>query len=264
MKIFYNLLLCLAFVLPTVAQQKLFFDDKSKYYELDLRVFDGDTYMNMDNIKVKLINLTTKQVDSAMAINSHVVFRVEKCNVYEVLVVKKGYLTRRGSFDAACYLKDAAKKYCMSGMNLTNAIKMEGDYDTQIQAEMALTPIAIDKVFKIENIYYDLNKSFIRLDAAIELDKLVNILKDNPKIIVELGSHTDCRASTEYNDNLSQKRAEAAVAYIVDHGIPQARISAKGYGETKLSNKCKDGVPCTEEEHQKNRRTEVRITGVLD
>ncbi len=262
-KIYLLLFFILAFG-SSNAQQRLFFDDTSKYYELDLRVYDGDTYLNMDNLKVKLINLTTKKIDSAMAINSHVTFRVEKCNVYEVLVVKKGYLTRRGSFDAACYLKDAAKKYCMSGMNLINALKMEGEYDTQIQAEMALTPVAIDKVFKIENIYYDLDKSFIRPDAAIELDKLVNILKDNPKIIVELGSHTDCRATTEYNNSLSQRRAEAAVAYIVAHGIPQARISAKGYGESKLSNRCKDGVQCSEEEHQRNRRTEVRITGVLD
>lgn len=249
---------------PQVFAQNKPLNNGSKFYELDVRVFDADTYMDMDAIKVKLINLTTKQVDSAMAVASHVTFVIEKCNVYELLVIKKGYLTRRSTFDAACYLKDAAKQYCISGMNILNAIRMKGEYDTRIEAEMPLTPVAIDKVFRIENIYYDLDKSFIRPDAAIELDKLVNILKDNPKITVELGSHTDCRATSEYNNSLSQRRADAAVAYIVEHGIPQGRITAKGYGETKLTNRCRDGVPCTETEHQRNRRTEVRITGILE
>jgi hypothetical protein len=76
---------------------------------------------------------------------------------------------------------------------------------------------------------------------------------------VELGSHTDSRGTFAYNDALSQRRAESAVAYIVSKGIDPSRITAKGYGEHQLLNKCADGVPCSKEEHQANRRTEVKV-----
>ena len=99
----------------------------------------------------------------------------------------------------------------------------------------------------------------IRQDAAEELDKLLVTLSDNPGIIVELGSHTDSRGKDKYNLDLSQKRAEAAVEYLVENGINSSRISAKGYGETQLLNKCKNGVTCPEDLHQENRRTEVKI-----
>ncbi len=91
-----------------------------------------------------------------------------------------------------------------------------------------------------------------------ELDKLVDFLKDNPNITVELGSHTDTRATDEYNQDLSQRRAESAVKYLIQNGIDQERIKAKGYGETQLL--VKDAQD--EEEHQRNRRTEIKITGI--
>jgi outer membrane protein OmpA-like peptidoglycan-associated protein len=118
----------------------------------------------------------------------------------------------------------------------------------------------INKAFRVENIYYDFDKSNIREDAKPELDKLVRIMKEN-MINVELGSHTDCRGSFEYNDKLSQSRAESAVNYIISTGIEKARIAAKGYGERQLINTCADGVNCTPEEHQANRRTEFKVTG---
>jgi outer membrane protein OmpA-like peptidoglycan-associated protein len=108
------------------------------------------------------------------------------------------------------------------------------------------------------NILYDFNKWDIRPDARPILDSVVSILKKYP-INVELGSHTDCRGPADYNQKLSQKRAEAAVAYIVSQGIAAQRITAKGYGESKLLNKCSDGVPCSDEEHQLNRRTEIKV-----
>ncbi|MFM8949698.1 MAG: OmpA family protein, partial [Bacteroidota bacterium] len=100
----------------------------------------------------------------------------------------------------------------------------------------------------------------IRRDAAIELDKIVVILKDNPKIVIVLGSHTDSRGSDAYNEILSQRRAQSAVDYIVKiGGISQDRISAKGYGETILVNRCKNDIPCSAAEHQQNRRTEFKV-----
>jgi outer membrane protein OmpA-like peptidoglycan-associated protein len=91
----------------------------------------------------------------------------------------------------------------------------------------------------------------------------VKVLETNPDINIELSSHTDCRASDEYNDTLSQKRAESAVAYIVKKGIAPERITAKGYGEQQLVNKCADGVSCTKYMHQDNRRTEFCITSFV-
>ncbi len=123
-----------------------------------------------------------------------------------------------------------------------------------------LDKLVINKAFRIENIYYDFDKFNIREDAKPELDKLVRIMKEN-MINVELGSHTDCRGSFEYNDKLSQSRAESAVNYIISTGIDKARIAAKGYGERQLTNTCADGVKCTPEEHQANRRTEFKVTG---
>ena len=99
-------------------------------------------------------------------------------------------------------------------------------------------------------------------ESEVELDKLVKIMKDNPGWEVELGSHTDCRGSDSYNEELSQKRSDSAVNYIVSQGISRDRIIAKGYGEYQLVNHCDDGVDCTEEEHRKNRRTEFKILGM--
>jgi peptidoglycan-associated lipoprotein len=134
--------------------------------------------------------------------------------------------------------------------------------DMEVTLKLEMEQIIINKPIVLENIYYDLDKSDIRPDAAAGLDKLVTIMKDNPGITIELSSHTDSRADDKYNMNLSQRRAESAVEYIIAHGISRQRIVAKGYGETKLINRCKNDVKCTEEEHQQNRRTEFKVTSM--
>lgn len=113
-------------------------------------------------------------------------------------------------------------------------------------------------------IYYDLDKDFIRPDAAAELDKLYNdVLAKYPFVTIELGSHTDCRSSYAYNEDLSQRRAKSAVAYLVTKGVDANRILARGYGESQLVNECACELPvtsnCTEAQHQENRRTTVKI-----
>ena len=129
-----------------------------------------------------------------------------------------------------------------------------------IRKDLFLSPIVLNKEIRLENIYYDLDKADIRPDAAVELNKLIRILKENPTIWIELGSHTDSRASDSYNKALSQRRADAAVNYIINvGGIDKNRITAKGYGESRLVNGCKNGASCTIEQHQLNRRTEFTI-----
>ncbi len=143
---------------------------------------------------------------------------------------------------------------------LADCMTAKSQKESVLVEDLALTKYALQQVFEVENIYYDLDKWDIRPDAEPSLNELVKVMKENP-ITIELGSHTDCRASDKYNMDLSQKRAESAVRYIIFHGIDPTRITARGYGESRLVNRCDDGVKCTEEEHQMNRRTEFTITG---
>ncbi len=129
-----------------------------------------------------------------------------------------------------------------------------------LNRDIYMSQIVIGKAIRLDNIFYDFDKSNIRPDAAAELDKLITVLKENPTIWIELGSHTDSRGNDLYNQKLSQNRANAAVAYIISKGIDRSRITAKGYGETKLVNDCANGINCSVEAHQLNRRTEFKIT----
>lgn len=128
-----------------------------------------------------------------------------------------------------------------------------------LNLQVCMEETTCGKPINLKNIHYDLDKFFIREEAKAELNKLVQFMKDNPKINVELSSHTDSRASDDYNKTLSQNRANAAVDYLVSKGINKIRLKPIGYGETKLLNKCSNGVDCTEEQHQLNRRTEMKV-----
>ena len=126
--------------------------------------------------------------------------------------------------------------------------------------------IEVEKIFKerlivIPNIYYDYDKATLRPESEAVLDSILVFFKDNKDLTIEIGSHTDSRGSDAYNLKLSQARAQSVVDYLIAKGIAQERLVAVGYGETKLVNKCSNGVECTEEEHQKNRRTTFRIIG---
>ena len=130
--------------------------------------------------------------------------------------------------------------------------------------DLTFEKIEVGKAIKIENIYYDYDKSFIRKDAAMELDKIVSLLRDNPSIKIEMGSHTDARGSDVYNMKLSQRRAKAAMEYIISQGISKDRMSWRGYGETILVNSCRNGVKCDDQTHEENRRTEFKVVGFVE
>jgi len=116
-----------------------------------------------------------------------------------------------------------------------------------------------DSLTIVENVYYNYGEYKILPEAEKTLDKVINIMKNDAQLVIELSSHTDSRSSADYNMKLSQQRAKAAVDYMLARGVSKERISGKGYGESRLINKCADGVECTEEEHSKNRRTEFKI-----
>ncbi len=215
--------------------------------------------------RIEVYNNTKKEeslvLEDFQSPNFNVTF--EQGNHYTVMVRKKGFFTKR----MEAYVNVKGCILCFDGVGdvrpgVSDVMTRDNTMGTLL-ANVELDRVELDKSIKIENIYYDLAKWNIRKDAAEELNKLLITLKDNPSIIVELGSHTDARGKDKYNLDLSQKRAEAAVEYLVKNGIDASRISAKGYGETKLVNKCKNGVKCSERRHQLNRRTELKITGFL-
>jgi outer membrane protein OmpA-like peptidoglycan-associated protein/tetratricopeptide (TPR) repeat protein len=171
---------------------------------------------------------------------------------YQIAVSKDGY-----------FIKPAIVLNT-KGADCFSTIDREYDYLRDFELEQ----IIVGKAIKIDNIYFDLAKYNIRKDAAKELDKIVRLMTDNPDIIIELSSHTDCRASYKYNMTLSDNRAKSSATYIISKGIANNRITGKGYGETKLVNDCgcegtKVTRTCSEAEHQANRRTEFQVTGFL-
>ncbi|MDD4640928.1 MAG: OmpA family protein [Bacteroidales bacterium] len=119
--------------------------------------------------------------------------------------------------------------------------------------------LEVGKIFRLKPIFYNFDKYNIRSDAAVILDELVLIMHENPTLNIELGSHTDCRGTDDYNQRLSQNRAQSVVDYLVSRGIARDRMVVRGYGEARLVNRCADGVDCSEEEHQENRRTEFTV-----
>ena len=137
-------------------------------------------------------------------------------------------------------------------------ITTKGKPSAVIYTDFRLFPLKVDQVVRLDNIFYDFNKWDIRPDAAEELDKLVATLVENPTVKIELSSHTDCRGRDAYNMTLSERRAKSAVDYIISKGIAKDRVKSKGYGKSKPSEDCKC-EECTDEQHQRNRRTEFKV-----
>lgn len=126
--------------------------------------------------------------------------------------------------------------------------------------KISLEPVAVkNTIIKIPNIYFDFDKSSIREESFGVLENIVDYLNDNPEIRVELSAHTDARGKDWYNLNLSQRRAASTVDFLVKKGILKSRLVPKGYGEKKILNQCKNGVKCSDEEHELNRRVELKV-----
>ena len=125
--------------------------------------------------------------------------------------------------------------------------------------ELELSEVDLAKILGIRIIYFDLDKHFVREDAALELQKIADIMKEYPQMNIDVRSHTDSRSAAQYNQKLSQKRAESTREWLIAHGIAPERLIASGYGESKLVNICADEIICTEKQHQENRRSEFII-----
>ncbi|MFD1467514.1 OmpA family protein [Hymenobacter caeli] len=161
------------------------------------------------------------------------------------------FADRPGDFSTRATLSTVGRKPAQSQLT-------QPQNDIRLPVTLTLNKIVVNKAIEVKDIFYDYDKFNIRPDAAVRLDTLVQTLADNPKINIELSSHTDQRGKDAYNLKLSQRRAEAAVDYIVSKGIDRARITARGYGETRpiIVN------PKSEADYQRNRRTEFKVTRI--
>ena len=165
--------------------------------------------------------------------------------------------------DSHYYLRGEKEKYETAEVNVTVG-KDEVVYEILLNPREVAIKKGMDlaKVFEIKEIKFDYNKANIRPDAAVELTKIVEVMREYPKMKIDIRSHTDSRGADSYNLKLSDRRAKATLEWIVKQGIDRKRLKAKGYGETRLVNGCSNGVPCTEEEHQENRRSEFIVVAM--
>lgn len=171
------------------------------------------------------------------------------------------YLFENPSCDADYFVR-AEKEGYSTAEKLINVPKESSDVTVVVELEQAITTIPPDfDLGKLINpIYFDFDKSNIRPDAAVELAKIIEVLKEYPELRIDVRSHTDSRGVDAYNLSLSERRNQSTINYIIEKGgIAKERLSGRGYGETELLNKCSNGVKCSEEDHQLNRRSEFIV-----
>jgi len=212
---------------------------------------------------IEIYNRTTRQPELTILDDPDAFFdfTFERGNHYTMLLRKEGFLTKR----IEVYVNVNGCIFCADGVPEDGTDSLEdGNDEATLFAVIELDRARIDQRIQIQDIYYDYDQWDIRADAAEGLNDVVRLMKDNPGISIELGSHTDSRGNEEYNQKLSQRRAAAAMAYIIREGVDSTRITARGYGEEKIANRCRNGVVCSEEDHQQNRRAELRITSISE
>ena len=187
------------------------------------------------NLKNNADNFMKTTVSSS---TGEYIFHLDQRATYELYATKKSFLSQVVNVDAADY--DRSKSVF-------------------VRLEICADEVECGEAIRLNNILYDTGSAAIRPDAEPDLNRVVQFLRDNKDAKVELSSHTDSRGGADSNMRLSQRRAQAAADYIVAQGISSSRVVGTGYGETRLVNRCADGVQCSNAEHQQNRRTEFKV-----
>lgn len=211
--------------------------------ELAGTIIDSQTRLALPNVKVSLFN--------------------------EKFELQKEDVSGQYSFDVECgktyYVRAEALDYVTKESKIL-AAKINGTTNLPIELEKAEFKVTVGgdlaKFFDIKTIYFELDKSLIKKEAAFELEKILDVMKQYPAMKIDIRSHTDSRQTTKYNELLSGRRAKSTIEWLVKNGIDPSRLTGKGYGESQLVNKCSDGVKCTEEQHQSNRRSEFIVTAI--
>lgn len=213
-----------------------------------ITVISASTKELLPDSKVIVEKLCNGQRNELVASNSGTVSIDLECGCQvRVTTIKSGYVDAVRTYPALDCQNPTSANYQIEMTAKAAPAKFEG------------TEIKKGAVITLNDIYYDYNKYNIRSDAEKVLNKVVDLMQKYPTLEIELASHTDCRGNNEYNQTLSQNRAESAVNYIIRSGVSSNRLKAAGYGESQTVNGCIDGVKCSEQQHQQNRRTEIRV-----
>lgn len=206
-------------------------------------ITDVDTKEILPNAKVILFDDKMNQISETTASEKGLYsFKIECSKKYYVRASKEEYETNEKSF---------------------GPVTKTGESKLDIELKRNIFPVVVGtdlgKILDVSIIYFDLDKWNIRRDAAEDLEKIIAVMEKYPDMTIDIRSHTDSRQTHKYNELLSDRRAKSTLEFMVKNGINRTRLTAKGYGETQLVNDCKDNVPCSEAEHQKNRRSEFIV-----
>ena len=212
-----------------------------------------------------LVTVTDQQTSQSLSDAKITIFD-DKFNI-----IKEVYTNADGDFkfDVVCgqnYNVRASKKDFETKEIKVNIPKNNGETTCSIGLEKRIIKFAVGEdvgpKIGIKKIYFDLSKYYIRSDAALELQKVLALMNEYPKMKIDIRSHTDSRQSAKNNQILSENRAKSTMEWLIKNGITADRLTEKGYGESQLINQCADGIKCTEEEHQANRRSEFIIVSM--
>ncbi len=206
-------------------------------------VTNAFTKQPISNVKVQLLDMNNEVLKTALS-NSRGLYRLDiDC--------------------ASTYIIRASAPHYYSKEIFVTTPETPQSMQKDIELELRLTEVGVGddlaKLLGLNPIYFDYDQSYIRPDAAVELTKVISAMRQVPEMVIDVRSHTDSRGDDDYNLALSERRAQSTVAYIVSKGIDASRITGQGYGELQLVNKCVNGMDCTQEEHQLNRRSEFIV-----
>lgn len=224
------------------------------------------TEINKLQIERLLSGFVTDKETGLVLANTKISLFDEKFQlITECLTDDKGQFTFEVERKKSYYLR-AEKQFYETKENNVNIERTNDKTNFSIVLEKLIKPIIVGtdlaKTVNIPNIYFDLDKFSIRDDAALELEKIVVIMKQYPNMKVDVRSHTDSRSSAKHNTILSDQRAKATMDWLIERGIESSRLTSKGFGESRLINNCSDGVECTEAQHQVNRRSEFIVVSI--
>lgn len=215
----------------------------------------------VDLYQAKISGVVTDLDTGEPLANATISLFLEDGSLYATITTdENGYYEIETNYFDSYRIRAEKEKYD-SDEKVSKSERVEQEINFQLKRnQLEIIPgMNLATVLNIKNILFDFDKSNIRADARVEMEKLLVVLHKYPKLRIAIGSHTDSRGSDTYNWALSDRRAKSTLDYLVDHGIDPNRLSAKGYGETQLLNNCSNGVPCTSAQHQRNRRSEFIV-----
>lgn len=199
----------------------------------------------------------------AILTNAKVILFDDKMNkISETISSDKGAYSFKIECNKKYYVRASKEEYETTEKSFGPVTKT-GESKLDIELKRNIFPVEVGtdlaKILDVSIIYFDLDKWNIRPDAAEDLEKIIAVMNQYPNMTIDIRSHTDSRQTHKYNELLSDRRAKSTLEFMVKNGINRNRLTAKGYGETQLVNNCSDDVPCSEAEHQKNRRSEFIV-----